>query len=108
MRTLVLGLAAALVLAPALASAGAHTGQCRRLTRQIAHYQGTIELAEQRGNALWEAETRKHVKRLETKREDLCPEYKKPNAAVELSRSTRRLIKKAAITAFDYFTTGGL
>jgi len=108
MRILVLGLAASLVMAPALALAGAHSGTCRRLTRQITQYEGVAEMADQRGNGLWEAETRRHIERLELKREGLCPEYKKANPAVELAKSTRRMIKKAAITAFDYFTTGGL
>jgi hypothetical protein len=75
--------------------------ECRRLTRQIEHYQGVAKLARERGNALWERETRRHVAELEARRIRRCPQFApKPSPWAR----AKEFLAKAASAAASYFT----
>jgi len=107
-----------LMLAPAaLASTleagkrGNYRGQCRRLTLQIDHYQGTIlPMAVSRGNRGWENATNDHLERLWHRRADLCPEYGAERAmlarAADRMRKFNAFIAMAGRAAASYFTGG--
>lgn len=88
--------------APAFAANQAHTGECRRLTRQIARYERDAAMADQRGNALWEDASRDRVERLETRRADLCPSYRSANPFAQLAD----FVASAAKAAAPYFIPG--
>lgn len=94
-----LSLCAAL-LAPAAAVA---SPQCDLYTRNIAHYQVTAERMDAAGKDLWEEKTREHIKTLEQKRAELCPEWSADAQAARAFRDLMRLAGKAALT---YFTFG--
>jgi hypothetical protein len=82
--------------------AGQVHGDCKRLTKQIARYQGVAKMAHERGDELWEASTKAHVKRLSERRERRCPELvkkEKDEQAIKIAR----LIKNAAKAAATYF-----
>jgi hypothetical protein len=88
-----------LALVPILAGAG-NDPNCHKLTRQIEHFEGVVEMAQERDNELWEQETRRHIERLEERRADRCPEYaKSDNGAVQFAN----MVKKAAKLAAAYF-----
>jgi hypothetical protein len=92
-------------LLPVGASAGAR--ECRKLTNQISHYEGVVDMARSRGNDLWEAETRRHIGRLSDRRARMCPQYaQSDNAGVRLAKATARLASVAAKAAAHYFTFG--
>lgn len=97
-----LGLAVAIVAAPALAANTPHRGDCRKLTRQIARYERDAKWADQRGNPLWEAASKDRAKQLTARRNGLCPQYKKPNPLVKAAD----LIAAAAKAAAPYFIPG--
>ena len=71
------------------ATAEVHYQDCRRITRQISHFEDVEQMAQDRRNYLWEEDTRRHITRLEVKRARLCPQY-----AAELEQ--RHFMKKAA------------
>ncbi len=50
-------------------------GECHRLTRQIARYQGDLARAESRGNELWEEATKAQLRRLHHRLRARCPEH---------------------------------
>jgi hypothetical protein len=82
--------------------AGQLHGDCKRLTKQIARYQGVAKMAHERGDELWEASTKAHVKRLSERRERRCPELvkkEKDEQAIKIAR----LLKNAAKAAATYF-----
>ncbi len=110
MRAMVAALVAGLVLAPEAAWAARNTGQCRRITRQIAHFEDVGRLAEDRGDQLWEDATRRHIGRLVVRRAGLCPEYaaqlRSRSRAARLARQTKELLKTAAKVAARIFTFG--
>lgn len=93
---------------PAEAARG--TKDCRRMTRQIAHYEGVAEEAERRDNDLWRNATIEHIERLEIRRARICPQYaaqlQKRNAAIRAAKATQELMKKAGKAALRYFTFG--
>ena len=82
--------------------AAAERGECRKITRQIAHFETVAERAHDRDNELWEQATLQHIDRLATRRARLCPEYVEPGAG-ELISKALRLASKAAVR---YFTGG--
>jgi hypothetical protein len=102
-----LGLAAAGVCLPAAADDGPNhpnTGQCRRMTRQIARFEGDARMARDRDNELWEKASEDQVLRLETRRARLCPEYaKSDNAAKQFALFLAEAAKTAAQAAAAYF-----
>jgi hypothetical protein len=98
-----------LVLAPFAAGADSEVvpagqvhGDCKRLTKQIARYQGVARMAHERGDELWEASTKQHVKRLSERREQRCPELVKQEKD-EQALKIARLLKSAAKAAATYF-----
>jgi hypothetical protein len=98
-----------LALAPPVAGAeplalpaGRVHGECKRLTRQIAQYEGVAERAHERGDELWEASTKQHVKRLAERRARRCPELVKEEQDAQAIKLAR-LLKSAAKAAATYF-----
>ncbi len=110
MRLAVIAIILLFTTAPGVATAARNTAVCRRMTRQIAHFEDVGRMAEERGDELWEAETRRHLGRLETRRASLCPEYaaqlRSRTRAARIARQTKEFIKAAAKTAVRYFTFG--
>jgi hypothetical protein len=107
-----------LVLAP-LASAsspeagerGRYRGQCKRLTRQLEHYEETVlPMAIDRRNRGWEAATNDQIERLWHRRADLCPEYGAQRSlmrrAADRARKFNKLLAAAGRAAASYFTGG--
>lgn len=85
--------------------------QCRRLTKQIAHFEGTVlVLAEERGNESWKQATLAHLDRLKNRRADRCPAYARERSLIAKARQEaeefRQLMVAAAKGAAKYFTGG--
>lgn len=75
---------------------------CRRLTRQIAHYAGVVDMARERDDDLWAEHTLAHIGRLSERRAKLCPQYaQKPSGEKLLA-----LLKTAAKIALKLYTWG--
>jgi hypothetical protein len=107
MRTSILVLLAASLLAPGLAGAEPYYRECRRITKQITHFEDVVSLARERDDALWESATKQHIERLTERRHELCPErYPKVNVAARAAKRTKELMKLAADLAIKYFTFG--
>jgi hypothetical protein len=98
MRLTILALAIATLLP---ATAGARTSpECRRYTRQIEHFAGVVEMAQERGNEMWEQETRRHIERLEARRAERCPEFRpQPSRMAQ----TAEMLRKASAAATKWF-----
>ncbi len=71
--------------------------ECRVLARQIAHFEGVLELARDRDDALWEKGTERHIARLEARRDRLCP--KPEGGAARFARSLGRFLQAAGSAA---------
>ena len=102
---------AALATTPLAGKSGNYRGQCRMLTKQINHYDGTIlPLAIQRGNRDWERATNAQVERLWHRRADLCPKYGAERTMIaKMQEQTRRFNEMVALAgraALTYFTGG--
>ena len=85
--------------------------QCKRLVRQIDHFENTVlPMAESRKDALWAASTEDHIERLEGQLAAKCPQYAKErgafNAAKQQAEELRQLMILAAKGAAKYFTGG--
>ena len=80
--------------------------KCRRLTKQIEHFQSVAGMASDRRDQLWYDATQGHVTRLENERIDLCPEYERPNPLIRFGKGTTKWMKRAARAAATYFTGG--
>jgi predicted PurR-regulated permease PerM len=107
MRTLIVLLAALAVLVPGLAlGANPHANECRRMTRQINHYDDVLQLARGRQNELWENATKAQINRLANRRARLCPEMVQEARAKKEMREFLGLMKSAAQAARKYFTGG--
>lgn len=78
---------------------------CRRLTRQIAHYADVADMARARDNELWEQHTLDHIGRLSERRAKLCPQYAKKPAGEEL-RKMLAMLRDAAKIAARLYTWG--
>jgi hypothetical protein len=98
-------LAAAWVAGPVQA-APSNKAECRRITRQVAHFVNVAEMADSRGDHLWLASTLSHIDRLKERRVRLCPEYEEPNWAEIYARQMAELVKKAGRVALTYLTFG--
>ncbi|MAG34592.1 MAG: hypothetical protein CL908_27300 [Deltaproteobacteria bacterium] len=117
---LVIGSALGVVLAapgwahassPEAGEQGRHRGQCRRLTRQIDHFENTVlPMAHQRGNRAWAKATEEQVERLWHRRADLCPAYGAERSlmrrAADQARKFNRLLADAGRAAAAFFTGG--
>jgi hypothetical protein len=96
------------VAAPGIAAAEVQTqprlsrGECKRLTRQIAHYAEVADRARERDNELWEEHTIQHIGRLSERRAYLCPEYRGKTYGEQLAK----LLKDAAKIAAKLFMMG--
>lgn len=110
MRRVLPALALLLLLPPALPAGaepaqrplGHYPHQCRRLTRQIAHYADVADMARERGNRRWEEHTLAHIGRLTERRARLCPQYAKKPAGEELRKMLAALRDAAKIAARLY------
>jgi hypothetical protein len=99
----------AALLIPGLAQAEAklsHRGECRKLTKQIARYEGVVDQARSRGNQLWKKSTQMQIERLASRRDRLCPDMDRANPARRAYRQAQEIVKMAAKTAIKYFTFG--
>jgi len=78
-------IALALTLAVAQASLaedpGPPRGECHKLTNQIARYEGDLERAKQRKNALWEQANERQIDHLNQRLALRCPEHVPPTLA---------------------------
>ena len=101
----------ALATTPRAGQVGRYRGQCRQLTRQIEHYEGTIlPLAIKRGNRAWERATNEQVARLWHRRADLCPAYGAERTflakAADQARRFNKMLALAGRAAAAFFTGG--
>ena len=101
----------ALASSPEAGATGRYRGECRRLTKQIEHYKGTIlPMAIERGNAAWEHSIDEQVQRLWHRRADLCPAYGAERTmmarAADQARRINELVAAAGRAAITYFTGG--
>jgi hypothetical protein len=91
---------------------GKYRGQCRQLTKQINHFEGSIlPLAIARGNRAWERATNAQVARLWHRRANLCPAYGAERTFIARARDKIRQFNKmvdVATRATVAFFTGGL
>lgn len=118
MRTLIISFVVgfALVVAPAASFAipqkhKTNKQQCRRMTKQIAHYEGTVlKMANDRGNQLWANATSQQIVRLKHQRADRCPEWAKERGrlqrAAENAAKMKMMMALAAKGAMKYFSGG--
>ena len=96
---------------PEAGDRGHYRGQCRRLTKQITHYEDSIlPMAIERGNRAWEEATNAHIERLWHRRADLCPEYGAQRTmmrrAADNIRAFNKFVAAAGRAALTYFTGG--
>lgn len=96
---------------PEAGERGRYRAECRRLTKQINHYENTIlPMAIERRNAGWERATNEQVERLWHRRADLCPKYGKQRTmmakAADQARKINKLIVTAGRAAATYFSGG--
>lgn len=103
--------AAASASSPEAGERGRYRGQCKKLTKQIDHFENTIlPMALDRGNHVWAEATNSQVERLWHRRADLCPEYGAQRTAMrkaaENIRRFNQLIAAAARAAATYFSGG--
>ena len=96
---------------PRAGEMGRYRGQCRKLTRQIRHFEADIlPLAVARGNRTWESATNAQINRLWHRRADLCPAYAAERTllatAMEKIRRFNQTIAMAGRAAAAYFTGG--
>jgi hypothetical protein len=116
MRVLIIVTLLAALLAPSLSVAKVQPSRtnkqvCRRMTKQIAHYEGTVlKMAKDRGNKLWENATHDQINRLKNQRADKCPEWAKQRNSLirarEEAEKMRQLMVMAGKAAIKYFTGG--
>jgi hypothetical protein len=105
-RALGVVLAILMIAGPILAANTPHRGDCRKMTRQIARYERDAKWADQRGNALWEDASKDRAKSLTLRRNDMCPQYKKPNPLAQAAAKAADMIAAAAKAAAPYFIPG--
>jgi hypothetical protein len=101
-KTLVVVLALLFGAGPLLAANKPHTGECRKLTRQIARYERDVRWADRRGNELWEDASKSRVNHLASRRADMCPQYRRQNPLAKAAD----FIAAAAKVAAPYFIPG--
>lgn len=103
--------AAASASSPEAGERGRYRGQCKKLTKQIDHYENTVlPMALDRGNRAWADATNSQVERLWHRRADLCPEYGAERTAMRKAadniRRFNQLIAAAGRAAATYFSGG--
>lgn len=90
---------------------GRYRGECRRLTKQIEHFEETVlPMAIARGNRGWEQATNDQIERLWHRRADLCPEYGAERTflqkAADRTRRFNKFMASAGRAALAFFTGG--
>ena len=91
---------ASLASSPEAGARGRYRGECRRLTKQIEHYQGTIlPMAIERHNSGWEQATKEQVERLWQRRADLCPAYGAERTMMARAADRARRFNEFLVTA---------
>ncbi len=109
-RIVVIAAVSLAVLAPGLATAAEpHYRECRKITRQMEHYEDVVNMALDRDNKLWANATVQHIQRLADRRRRLCPKM-----VAELEKSMARkimddsaeMMKAAGRVALRVFTFG--
>lgn len=103
--------AAASASSPEAGERGRYRGQCRKLTKQIDHFENTIlPLALDRGNYAWAEATNSQVERLWHRRADLCPKHGAQRTAMRKAadniRRFKQLVAAAGQAAASYFSGG--
>jgi len=101
MRRILASLLLLALVVPAVAHADPNGPQvprreCKRLTRQIAHYADVADMARSRDDDLWEQATMQHIAQLSDRRAKLCPQYAKRPAGEELVKFLKNAAKIAA------------
>lgn len=96
---------------PEAGERGRYRAECRKLTKQINHYEGTIlPMAIERGNRPWENATNDHIERLWHRRADLCPAYGAERTlmakAADEARRFNQFLAAAGRAAAQYFSGG--
>jgi hypothetical protein len=96
---------------PEAAERGRYRGQCKRLTKQIDHFEVRIlPRAIERGDRGWEDATNAQIERLWHRRADLCPEYGAERTAMRRTedqiRRFNKLMAAAGRAALTWFTGG--
>ncbi len=81
---------------------------CARLLRQINHYEGMVDRAEDLGNNYWASQTQNHVDLLEDRLAARCPNYTDRDERQEAAKQMARLLKVAADAAVTFFTMGAM
>lgn len=104
-RILGVGLLAVSLASPALA-VPSNKSQCRRITRQITHFEDVATMAAERGDEMWFDGTVDHIKRLGERRSRMCPEYDEPNYAAIYAEWAWWMIKRGAEAFRAYMTFG--
>ncbi len=94
------------VLAAGPAAAVSNKAECRRLTRQIDHFEDVAQMAADRRDELWLNGTLEHIDRLAGRRVELCPEYAEPDYAAIYAKWFADLVKKAGKAFLSYMTFG--
>jgi hypothetical protein len=111
--------AAALALALALSvpaataatppeAGGGSPAHCARLSRQIHHFEGMVERAEELGSAMWAERTQQHVDFLREQQKERCPDDAEDPSAKAAFLAFLNLLKIAGQAALSYFTFGAL
>lgn len=96
---------------PEAGERGNYRGQCRRLTKQINHYEKVVlPQAYARGNQAWANATTQQIERLWHRRADLCPKYGAERTFLRrLADRTRRFnqfLARAGRAAATFFSGG--
>ena len=96
---------------PEAGDRGNYRAQCKKLTKQINHYENTVlPMAVERGNENWEQATNAQVERLWHRRADLCPEFGAERTmiakAAKEAREFQELLVMAGKAAATYFSGG--
>src|SRR5262245_20788161 len=107
--------AAALLLLPGASIASTELPQqmgspaeCARPQKQIAHFEGMVERAEDLDNELWTERTQQHVDLLRERQRERCPDDAEDSAAKAALLAFMNLLKVAGQAALSYFTFGAL
>lgn len=104
-RILGICLLALFIAAPAFA-VPANNAQCRRMTRQIEHFEDVAAMAAERGDELWFDGTVDHIKQLAVRRVTLCPEYAEPNYAAIYAQWAKWMLRRGFEVFMAYTTFG--
>jgi hypothetical protein len=79
-----------------------HVAECKRIAKQIIHFEDVKAMAEQRNDVLWTAGTQAHITHLEGQWNERCYDGVDPWQV-----AFNKLLKVAAEAAIRYFTWDG-